>query len=331
MKVGIDCRSLKKEASGVSTYVRNLVEQLPELVCLDLSTPSNNFLWNQLRVPLFQYRERLDLYHAPAYTAPLVNFCPLVLTIHDVSYLVDPDWYPYRLDRGRRAYYRASVRRAHRIIVPSDFSAAEVAARFPEAASRIRRIYLGVSPRFRPDPDLARKVRTRYRLPQRFLLHVGDVHRRRNLDLLLSAASHLALPLVVVGRLLKGGEWLQGWPWHYQGLDQEELIGIYSAAEAFLYLSLYEGFGLPVLEAMACGVPVVAAARGSIPEVCGDAAVLVRPELQDLVRGLEEVLARKEEWSGRGRARAARFTWEQTARQTRAVYQELLDERRRSS
>ena len=160
MRVGIDCRALKAGPPGVATYVRNLLEQIPFLDCIDHPRPQNNFLWNQLRVPPAQLSRRWNLYHAPAYTAPLVNFCPLVLTAHDVSYLACVEWYPHRRDSLRRSYYAASLKRADRILVPSDFSRQQVLSLFPDLDEKVRRVYMGVSSFYRSDPALAGRVRS---------------------------------------------------------------------------------------------------------------------------------------------------------------------------
>lgn len=324
MKVGIDCRSLRNGPAGVATYVRNLLEQIPFLDCLDAPTPRNNFLWNQLRVPPMQLARRWNLYHAPSYTAPLVNFCPLVVTAHDISYLAREEYYPYRLDRFRRSYYVASLKRAARIIVDSDFSRQEVVRLFPHMEGKVRRVYLGVSPFFRRDEALAQSVRQKLKLPEKFLLHVGDIHARRNLQGAATAAEKVKMPLVLVGKILYGGEAFTEWPYRFSGISEVELKGIYSAATVFVYPSLYEGFGLPILEAMACGLPVVASNRSCLPEVCGDAALVVEPEADELVRGIEKALVEGDEYVKRGLARAQQFSWQRTAQQTVAVYKEIL-------
>ncbi|MFQ5740279.1 MAG: glycosyltransferase family 4 protein [Acidobacteriota bacterium] len=323
-RIGIDGRSLKRGPAGIATYVRNLLANVPNLEVLEGNLPRNNFLWNQLRVPPAQILRQWDVYHASSYTAPLVNFCPLVVTAPDISYLVREEWYPYRLDAFRKRYYEASLKRADRIVVSSDFSRGEVIRLFPQWESRVRRTYLGVSNFFTHDESLALQARRRLHLPERFLLHVGDIHTRRNVEKLAQAAEYLKMPLVLVGRILTGGEALRDWPYLYSGISARLLKGIYSASTVFVYPSLYEGFGLPVLEAMACGVPVVAANRSSLPEVCGQAAVLVEPEVEPLVAGIEQALSEAEMYSRLGIERASRFSWEKTARATVEIYRELL-------
>ncbi len=193
----------------MATYVRNLLRNVPILDCFDPHFPSNNFLWNHSQVLLAQLRRRWSLYHAPSYTGPLINFCPLVLSVADISYFVREEWYPYHLDRVRRQYYLASLKRADRILVPTDFSGNEILQRFPELQPRLRRVYLGVSESFSQDHSLADQVRTELNLPSEYILHVGDIHPRRNLEALAGAAERLGLPLVLVGQILRGGRALR--------------------------------------------------------------------------------------------------------------------------
>ncbi len=324
IRVGIDGRSLRSGPAGMATYVGNLLRHLPLLDCFDPDFPRNNFLWNHSRVLLAQLRRRWSLYHAPSYTCPLVNFCPLVLSVADISYFVREEWYPYHLDRVRRRYYLESLKRADRILVPTDFSQNEILQRFPELQPRLRRVYLGVSESFSKDDSLADQVRSELNLPPEYILHVGDIHPRRNLETLAAAAEQLGLPLVLVGRVLRGGEGFSSWPLLYSGLSEPQLKGVYSAASVFAYPSIYEGFGLPVLEAMACGVPVVASNRSCLPEVCGDAAALVDPDADSFARAIRKVRENRDSFISRGLSRARLFSWKETAEATVRVYRELV-------
>jgi len=324
IRVGIDGRSLRSGPAGMATYVSNLLRHVLVLDCFDPPFPSNNFLWNHSQVLLAQRRRRWSLYHAPSYTCPLFNFCPLVLSVADISYFVREEWYPYHLDRVRRRYYLASLKRADRILVPTDFSRNEILQRFPELEPRLRRVYLGVSESFSRDDSLAEKVRTELNLPSEYILHVGDIHPRRNLEALAGAAERLRLPLVLVGRILRGGKDFADWPLLYSGLSELQLKGVYSAASVFAYPSVYEGFGLPVLEAMACGVPVVASNRSCLPEVCGGAAALAEPDAESFATAIEKVRSDRDSYISRGLSRAQLFNWKETAEATVRVYRELI-------
>jgi glycosyltransferase involved in cell wall biosynthesis len=323
-KIGIDSRSLTMGPAGVGTYVRNLLERLPMLEAFGPSRPRNNFLWNQLRVSSAQLKRRWALYHAPGYTSPLLNFCPLVLTVHDVSYLVRPEWYPYRLGPFRKFYYRASIGRADRILVPSRFSEQQLLQVRPEVRDRVRYVPLGVDAAFyERDPAIAERVKAQLGLPDRYLLHVGDLHRRRRIGLLSDAASQAGIPLVLVGKALQGGERFESLPYRFSGLPMEQLKGIYWGAEAFLFASEYEGFGLPLLEAMAASVPVVAVPESCLPEVCGEAPCWVNPDIESFLTGIRTVLADRPEFVRWGLERASRFSWSTTAAKTLEVYREL--------
>ena len=321
-RVAIDTRSLHRGPPGVATYVSHLLEHLPWLDRLESPGSLNNMLWNCVRVPLAQLRSQWQVSHAPSYTCPLVGFCPVAMTVHDISYLAHPEWYPYRQGFLRIGYYRASLRRADRILVPSRFSGREIVRLFPDLKKRIRRIPMGVSDYFSPDPALAEEISQRMQLPSRFILHVGDLHARRNLALLGRVATAVGLPLVLVGRSLEGNAVPEN-SLHLSNVSKKALKGIYSAASVFVYPSLYEGFGLPLLEAMACGVPVVGSNRASLPEVCGQAALLVEPEQGALVAAIQQALRDRASFRQRGLERARQFPWKQTAAATLQVYREL--------
>jgi glycosyltransferase involved in cell wall biosynthesis len=299
-----------------------------------VSLPTN-LGWSLTGLPLGVRHAACDVFHAPAYTAPLWGARPLVVTVHDVSYARHPEWYPYRIDPVRRAFYRASARRADRILTDSLFSRDEIAAAFGIDRDRIDVVPLGVSARFTPDPAVPREP---------FVLHVGDLHPRRNLAMLLDVVMGLrrtepacaGLRLVLAGTdrglleaLTRQARGDPGTLLHAGTPDDDQLIGWYRRAAVFAYPSRYEGFGLPPLEAMACGAPVLASTAGSVPEVVGDAACLLPV---DDARGWSEairaVLANQAyagELGGRGPARASQFTWQRTALGTVACYHRAVD------
>ncbi len=323
-KVGIDARSLRGGPLGVATYVRNLLERLPELDPFAGDFPKNNLLYSLWRLPAAQLRRRWALFHAPGYTAPPWNHCPVVLTVHDLSYLVNEAYYPHPVGQLRRGFYRRSLSIADRILAPTDFTKKEIAERFPRLADKIRTTHLGVSAFFRRDEAAAEAARRQLSLPAEFLLHVGDIHARRNVGEIAAAARTLNLPLVLVGRVLPGGDEFKEWPLRFQGVSAETLKGIYSAASLLVCASEYEGFGLPVVEAMACGLPVVAANRSCLPEVCSDAALLTEPRAGSIAEAARAVLEDPRPWIAKGLLRARHFDWDKTASATRRVYRELM-------
>ena len=367
IRVGIDGRSFSSPAAGVRRYVSGLVSALRdlsgdlELVALGGTRdglpagldhveapwhPPSNLGWSTVGLPRAAARARVDVIHAPAYTAPLWSRVPLVLTIHDVSYERHPEWYPYRRDGLRRLFYRRSAHAAAHVLTDSEFSAGEIAAAYSIPRERITVAPLGVSTHFTP-ADATTTDALPAGVTRPFLLHVGDLHERRNLRMVLHAMleaqrrPHIPrLSLVLAGVDRGIGDQLQAHARDANSPDavvclgtvtEAQLLTLYRGAAALVYPSRYEGFGLPVLEAMACGTPVIASRAASIPEVIGEAGVLLDPDEEQ--RWAEEI-ARviTDEWH-RGRmraagvARAAEFTWARTAHLTLDVYRQVTRSR----
>jgi glycosyltransferase involved in cell wall biosynthesis len=360
-RIGIDGRAFDSRAAGIRRYVAGLTRALLaldepiELVALggrDSSAiphgvghvpepphPPTNLGWTLVGLPRAARRAAGDIIHAPAYTAPWWSPVPVVVTIHDVSYELHPQWYPYRRDWMRRAFYRRSAQGARHILTVSRFSAAEISTAYHIAPERITVTPLGVDEGFKPNG-----TETSVELPPAvaapYLLHVGDLHERRNLVMLVEAvlfARHLgALPtlsLVLVGTDLGVAEGLKqlatrnGAPdavVHLSSVEERQLRALYWGAVALVYPSLYEGFGLPLLEAMMSGTPVIASSAGSIPEVLGDAGVLLDPLDQHAwTRAIVDVVTdeqKRARMRTAGSTRATEFTWRRTATLTLDAY-----------
>jgi len=307
------------------------------------SHPPTNAGWSVVGLPWAAAGAGVDLIHAPAYTAPLTARVPTVLTIHDVSYERHPEWYPYRRDWLRRAFYRRSARTAAHVVTDSRFSAAEITAAYGIPADRITVAPLGVSQEFVPN-----KAGTRPELPPgvhpTFLLHVGDLHERRNLGIVVRSLiqarrqepSLAPLSLVLAGvdrgaatelRSLAAAASMPDLVVCLGAVREDCLIGLYREAAALVYPSRYEGFGLPVLEAMACGTPVIASRAAAIPEVLGDAGILLDPDdASGWTRALMTVLRNgdlRSRLRAAGLARATEFTWPRTARLTLEAYRRV--------
>ena len=362
MRIGFDGRSLASPAGGVRRYAGELLDGLvrvnPSDTIVVFGAPADatqrhavqgrsvtqifptNLGWSLVDLPRAIRNEGLDVFHAPAYTAPLHGAHPLALTIHDVSYERHPEWYPYRRDPIRRWFYRRSARTADVIITDSDFSRREIAAAYGFDPSHIKVVPLGVGGPFLGSASPRRPADVK----QPYVLHVGDLHVRRNLRTLVRALARLPSvsseitppPLVLAGSdrgeraNIESEARRANIQIRFPGpVDDDALVALYAGAAAFVYPSRYEGFGLPLLEAMACGAPVVGARAGAIPEVVGDAGILVDPDDELEMAAAISRLMTNTEVAGRlrsaGRKRAMDYTWARTARQTAEAYEEAID------
>jgi glycosyltransferase involved in cell wall biosynthesis len=278
-----------------------------------------------------------------AFVAPLLCPCPTVVTVLDLSFLRFPEAFKAfnRLYLGLMT--RVSVQRASRVIAISESTRHDVIALLGASPGRVHRVYCGVSPSFQP---LSRAEIEAFRrekgLPERFILNLGTVEPRKNVLRLVEAYASLVASasgdLSDVHLIVAGGRgWLAdpvyarveeldlGDRVHFVGyVPEEEKQLWYNAASCFCYPSLYEGFGLPPLEAMACGVPVITSDAASLPEVVGEAGLTVSPlDVSALCEALRQVLsdpALHADLSARGRTRASRFSWTEAARQTAGIY-----------
>ena len=271
-----------------------------------------------------------SLFHATSFSLPLLWPGRLVATLHDANHLALPEFYGPR----QKLYYRVVVgpraRLASALVTVSEFSRRELARHLGLSAYRFQVIPQGVDPRFTLQPATERaRVRQRLGLPPRYLLSVGNPKPFKNLALLSRIVARLPEPLVVLAG--ESDPKALGLPPEVLCLShvaEDDLPGLYAGASALLFPSRYEGFGLPALEAMACGTPVIAADGSALHEVVGRAGLLVDPEDAEgwlaaagrVVR--DEALAR--ELVEFGRVRAARFSWDDCARQTLQVYRRVL-------
>jgi glycosyltransferase involved in cell wall biosynthesis len=307
--------------------------------------PPARILWEQVILPMALRAVPADLLHCPAYAVPLAHFGSTVVTFHDLSFLLLPEAFnpPNRL--YLRTFARLAARRATRIIAVSANTrrdAVRLLGARPEAVDVIPN---GVDAQFRPEPDpeVVRRFRAARGLPDRFILFLGTLEPRKNLPALLRAYAvarrqGIAEPLLLAGgpgwgdlRLAKLADELDlrssvrpvGF------VDPGEQALWYNAATLFAYPSRYEGFGIPPLEAMACGTAVVASNRSSLPEVVGDAGVLVDPDdphqfAAAILRLLRDEDLR-EELAARGIERARRFSWDAAAEATLQTYRLALN------
>ncbi len=308
--------------------------------------PTTRILWEQFIFPFEIVRLRPHLTHSLAFASSLLSGIPSVVTVYDLSFILYPEYFRTANRTYLKWATRQSVARAQHIITISESTKRDLIHLFAISANKIEVIPPGVEPEFFEEvegPALEQFCRGK-NLPEHFVLFIGTQEPRKNIPALIrafaQAKSHVHLPhrLVIAG----GRGWLDdAIERTIEELDlqhdvirpgfvaQEELPLWYRAADAFVYPSQYEGFGLPPLEALAAGTPVITSNCSSLPEVVGDAALLIAPRDQEgLAQALERVLTEpslREELSMRGRARAREFTWARTAQDTARVYRRVLE------
>ncbi|HYM49782.1 MAG TPA: glycosyltransferase family 1 protein [Candidatus Limnocylindrales bacterium] len=338
LKVGIDARELSPASlTGVSRYVRCLTEALARLPDLDLrliQDPGPRLLGPHLLMPLRWRRAGVDVLHGPANGLPLVRFgIPGVVTIHDVAIYDHPEWFVGRQWLSTRVLVPRAAARAAIVICPSQATRRGVIRHLHVPEDRCRVIPHGVEAAFSMPLEARRleALRADLGLPPHYALMVGTVQPRKNvlatLRALASIPSPERVPLVIVGAL--GWKYepviaavqdlgLQGQVRFLGPLAMAQLPGVYQLADVLAFPSYDEGFGLPVLEAFAAGVPVVAGRRGAIPEVAEGAAILVEPDDHEaLAQALLELgrdPALRERLVTAGRERVHSFTWDACAR-----------------
>lgn len=298
-------------------------------------------LWEQSAWTAEARRRRLDLLHSMAFVTPPWPPCPVVVTIYDLSFIHLPDSFPARQRRYLTAQTSRSCRTATRLVAISEAGRQDIHQRFGVPLERIDVVVPGVGDNFRTQAaeDLA-SFRQREGLPERFLLHVGTLQPRKNIPVLLQALARIDdrdISLVLAG----GKGWLYDEIFaqvealglrervRFAGYVEDEALPLwYGAASALVFPSLYEGFGLPIVEAMACSTPVIAARTSSLPEAGGDAALYFdATDADGLAAQIDRLLgdpALAADLRGRGLAQAARFTWEEAGRETGAVYRRAL-------
>ncbi|MBC7253840.1 MAG: glycosyltransferase family 4 protein [Actinobacteria bacterium] len=302
--------------------------------------------WRHLRLPLAMRREGVDLHFSPSYFLPLVKVCPAVVTVHDLTFKAHPEWFAADRRFLFDDLFWREVRRAERIITVSEHSKRDIVEFLGVDPQRVAVIPLAPDPGFRPldDERALAAVRERYGLRPGFLFTAGSIHTRRNLERLIEAASMAEAelgrelqvlilgtpapftpPVDIQGTARRCG--MEGRVVHLEYVTEEDLLRLYNACGLFVYPSLYEGFGLPVVEAMACGAPVACSRATSIPEVAGEAAVYFDPlDVEDMARVLVSLLSDPRELERLARAgprRAAEFSWRRTAEETLRVFREV--------
>jgi glycosyltransferase involved in cell wall biosynthesis len=328
LRVGMDVSPLVLTRAGTARYVRCLSQALEEIGAgiareYSFGGPSRptkiarDTAWYLGALPLLAARDGLDVLHCPTIRAPIRSRVPLVVNVHDLAVLR----YPETFNRWTRAWSRLTLphvaRGARRIITGSEFARRELVDALSADEARVRVVPNGVGPPFTSEGSAAAGD---------YVLTVSTLEPRKNLARLVEGfqRAELGLELRIAGARGWGTVNVGGAGVRILGeVADVELAELYRGAACVAYVSLYEGFGLPVLEALACGTPVVTARGGACEEVAGGAAELVDPlDPDDIAAGLRRARGRRDELRALGLARARELTWERTARETLAVYEE---------
>lgn len=305
-------------------------------------SPINRIRVEQLETPALLRQLRADVYHGMAFVAPLRAPCPTVITVHDLSFITQPRTHKVFNRIYLSLYTRLACRRAARVIAVSEWTKRDVVNLLGVDPARVSVIPHGVHARFTPQPpDAVAAFRARHRIGAQSIFFLGSLEPRKNLPALVEAYQRV-LPRVPDAELIVGGS--PGWKYEplYKRIaelglkdkvrfigqvPQDELPMWYSACAVFAYPSLYEGFGMPVLEAMACGAPVVTSNATALPEVVGDAGLMVPPhDIDGLTHALSGVLASSSlqaELRDKSIVRARGFSWARAAEMTLAVLREI--------
>jgi glycosyltransferase involved in cell wall biosynthesis len=365
IRVAWDNCLASQDKAGTGVYAARLLEQLLKRsdVRMDVMNAyhstsrgfttaavlrtARNLMWTHVHLPILLWRNRPDLLHAPAIVAPVISPCPVVITIHDISYLL----YPSHFARWWVAYLRSvmppAVKSAVAVICGSENSKRDIVRAYGAACDKVHVVPYGIDhERFHPRATLDREWAKDLGIRDGYVLHVGTFSYRKNIPVLLQAVARLRArgkwqgrQVVLAGlgnTALKGGQQILD---SIRELDlggdvvltgrtpDEHMPGLYAHASMLIMPSLYEGFGFPVLEAMASGTPVICSNTSSLPEVGGDAALYFSPHDPDTLAGAIADLIQNpvlvEQTRLRGIERASRFTWQKTAEQTAAIYRNV--------
>ena len=359
MKIAIDAQTTLGQKTGFGFYVKNLVEALVkvdpenEYILIKPRTEADfpvwkRFWWDQVAFPWKSHWAKVDLIHQPCFSAPIFYPGKVIVTCHDLISV----FFPENLPLASRLFYSRwmpfSYRKAIMLIADSEHTKRDIISLLKIPESKIKVVHLAVSPDFKPienkekSASLQSKISQKYKTGPKYLLHVGTLEPRKHLEFLVRAFSLACREKIMENLVITGKK-----GWYYDGLfklvtklnlekrviftgyvEEKDLPALYSGATAFLFPSLYEGFGLPPLEAMACGTPVISSSTSSLPEVVGSAGILLPPRDERLwAKNILKVIKDKglaETLKKLGPRQAAKFTWENTARQTIEAYKEAM-------
>lgn len=344
MKIGVDLQILsREEKTGMGRYVQELLPQLQKYKEFEWITlkpkPIKGYrtIWTHTILPLHTLIKRIDLLFCPANLIPIYvpRSTKILVTVHDIRPKIFPEVYSKKVRRYYEFEYSFLFKRADGIITVSEYSKSEIEKFFPESKGKVYVVYNGLDHSKFKNLNLPRKKQ---------ILFIGSIAKHKNIGSVIKAFSQIykEIPhkLIIVGTRDKGlpyeeeiKEIAKNLPEDrikFTGsISDEDIVKLYNESELFIFPSLHEGFGLPPLEAMACGCPVLASNTSSIPEICGNAAIYFNPlDTQEIATKLTKLLqdqALLEELRQKGLERAKIFSWEKTVEETIKVIKKILD------
>ncbi|MBU0994029.1 MAG: glycosyltransferase family 4 protein [Proteobacteria bacterium] len=379
MNIGFVSDAITSNVTGVGRYARNIFNQFnqmgfpPTLIDwrdkksleditgekvkdpLIIKNPwpiTKNVLWHFSLLNRLSRQGNLPdiLFNPSQFVHPVGSVTtPMVYVVHDISFITYPECHKKGKKQLFQLFFRRTLEKADHIVCVTHYTKEQLLRYFPVSSSRVTVIHEGVEPHFRQihNDQMRHDIRHRYQLPNQFLLYVGTIEPRKNLDQLLVALhlmkDRISLPLIIAGK--------EGWltqslfklhndlqlndKVRFLGyVPDEDLPLLYNLATAFVYISKDEGFGLPPLEAMSCGTPVVASKAGALPEVIGDAALFTdHTNPLEIGQSLERICndaALRDELSQKGIERASRYTWENTAKSLLALFTGIIEKSNRN-
>ena len=355
MRIGIDAQSASGKSTGIGAYTRNLIDHIEKtgeasFSCFDSGKEDLNTIervsWENIGLFLKAKNSDIDLLHVPGFAGPMFKgSIKTVTTVHDLIGII----YPENLGIISRVYWQkwlpTCVKNSDFIIADSQNTKQDIIKLLNIPAEKIQVILLAVEDKFKPCQDVSflDSLRTKYKLPDKFILNVGTIEPRKNIAGLIDAFNEYVkfhdgeMDLVLVGKKDWGYEQVKA---KVDKLDlasrvvftdyveAQDLPGLYNLAEVFVYPSFYEGFGLPVLEALSSGCPVISSNVSSIPEIVGESGILLDPED---VNGLaisfgkfDKKIFLRSDFSEKGIERSKKFSWKRTAEETLEVYRRVL-------
>jgi len=347
MKIAIDVSPLQTghKIRGVGFYLEHLKDALVKYY------PENEYVFFERGKSL---PKDIDLVHFPYFepfflALPLYKKFKTVVTVHDLTPIVFPEAFPRGI-KGEIKWQmqKFALKKADAVITDSKSSKKDIIKFIGARESKVKVVYLAVGEQFKKltDDSWKEEIRKKYNLPKKFVLYVGDVTWNKNLPRLIDAVKKLKIPLVMIGKSLTSDNYDKDNPWNADlnrinelakgdssiirlgFVSAEDLIAVYNLATVFVLPSLYEGFGLPILEAMACGCPVVTSTEGSLGEVAGNAACYVDAyDVESIASGIKEVFESEnlqKQLRKKGFENVKKFSWEKTAAETIKAYEGVL-------